>query len=85
MIKYTQVQARRDFEIGYLTTWRIERAPIGSDGWIVVLGAGMSAGTLCETRSKETRVFKSLDGVISTLTSIGFEVNALFRGDHENY
>lgn len=79
MQHYTLSQARRDFEIGYLTKWRIEKAAM-SDGWMVLLGEGMSAGYLSDARNKQARVFKSLDGVINAIESVGFEVNALFQG-----
>lgn len=79
MLTYTQSQARRDLKLGYLTRWRIDRA--STDGcWVVMLGEGHSAGWLCETRNKALREFKSLDGAVSALQSIGFEINSLFQG-----
>ncbi len=72
----TMSQAKRDFSIGYLTEWRIERAIIGS-GWRLFLGSGNGAGWLVDARSKEPRLFKTLDAVVSALTEIGFEVNQL--------
>lgn len=79
MQHYTLSQARRDFEIGYLTKWRIEKASM-AEGWMIMLGEGMSAGYLSDARDKKPRVFKSLDGVINAIESVGFEVNALFQG-----
>jgi len=77
----TIAQAKRDFEIGYLTQYRIERAPMQAEpGWMVHLGQGMAAGWLVDARSQEPRVFKTLDAAVSSLVSIGFEVNALFQG-----
>lgn len=82
MIKYQLAQAKRDFEIGYLTTWHIERAPLakGGTGWVLILGTGNGAGQLVDARTKDVRIIKSLDSVLSILESIGFEVNALFQG-----
>lgn len=77
---HTMAQAKRDHEIGYLTRWRIERAPEGQEGWRVELGAGVGCGWLADARSKEPRVFKSLDGAVSSLQQIGFEVNLLCQG-----
>lgn len=72
----TMAQAKRDFQIGYLTKYHIERAPL-STGWMLYLGEGNAAGWLVDARSKEARVFKTLDSVVSALESIGFEVSRL--------
>ncbi len=72
----TMANAKRDFQIGYLTKYRIERAPI-STGWMLYLGEGNAAGWLVEARTKEPRVFKTIDSVVSTLEAIGFQVNIL--------
>jgi len=77
---YTLDLAKRDFQLGYLTRWRIERAPLEEKGWRLVLGQGMSEGALCDARSKKPRVFKSLDSVVSAIEDIGFKVDVLFRG-----
>lgn len=66
-------QAKRDFDLGYLTKYRIERSPMG-EGWMVHLGEGNAAGWLVDARTKEPRVFKSLDSAVSTLEQIGFRV-----------
>lgn len=79
MMAMTLAQARRDHEIGYLTTWRIERAPMGP-GWVIHLGQGMGAGYLVDARSKQPRVFSSLDSCVRVLRDIGFGVDALFAG-----
>lgn len=68
-------QAKRDFKIGYLNTWRIQRAPLG--GFMLDLGEGLARGWLVDARTKEPRVFKSLDSAVSTLETIGFEINIL--------
>lgn len=72
----TAAQSKRDFSIGYLTTYRIERATMGG-GWLLHLGQGNAAGYLVDARTKEPRLFKTLDAVVSMVESIGFEVNAL--------
>lgn len=74
---YTMELAKRDFEIGYLRSWRIERAPIGEDGWRVDLGEGNARGYLCDARRRQPRLFRSLDSAVAALEQVGFEVNAL--------
>lgn len=72
----TLANAKRDFTIGYLTKFRIERSPM-NNGWMLYLGEGNGAGWLIEARTKEPRIFKTLDSVITTLDSIGFKVETL--------
>lgn len=72
----TMAQAKRDFQIGYLTKYHIERVPMAS-GWMLYLGEGNAAGWLVDARTKEPRIFKTLDSAVSALESIGFEVNRL--------
>lgn len=72
----TLAQAKRDFQIGYLTKYHMERAPM-ANGWMLHLGEGNAAGWLVDARSKEPRIFKTVDSVVSALESIGFEVNRL--------
>lgn len=74
----TLAQAKYDFSIGYLTTFKIERGLMG-EGWLLHLGEGNSAGFLVDARTKKARIFKSVDSVISTLESIGFEILLLRR------
>lgn len=78
-IHYTMAMAKRDFGIGYLTRWRIERVPM-QDAWIVRLGEGNGEGVLCDARTKKPRVFTTLDGAVNAVMAVGFEVNALFQG-----
>ena len=75
----TMAQAKRDFEIGYLTAARLKRWPLMGSGWFVWLGEGMGAGWLADARTKQPREFKSADAAISALEQIGFEVNELYR------
>jgi hypothetical protein len=69
----TLATARRDHQIGYLTQWRIVRSPDGA-GWRLLLGKGNAAAWLRGARTAEPRTFTTLDGVVSTLATIGFEV-----------
>ena len=76
MIGRTMAQAKRDYEIGYLTEWRITRSTV-EPVWMLILGSGNSVGPLVDARTKHSRVFKTLDGLVSTLEQIGFEINEL--------
>lgn len=79
MSDYTMAQAKRDFQIGYLSAARLKRYPMQGAGWFVWLGEGMAAGWLTDARTKQPREFKSADSAISALEQIGFEVNELYR------
>lgn len=74
--KWTMALAKRDFEIGRLSGFSIERALIDS-GWSVVLRASNSNGPLVDARLHQPRVFKTLDAAVLALESIGFKVNFL--------
>ena len=78
MRKVTTAQAKRDYSIGFLNKFRIERAPLGT-GWLVVLGEGLAEGFLVDAARKEQRVFKSLDGAVSVLEDIGFTIELLHK------
>ena len=43
MRKVTTAQAKRDYSIGFLNKFRIERVPLES-GWLIVLGEGLAEG-----------------------------------------
>lgn len=75
----TLAQAKRDFEIGYLTEFELRRWPLAGLGWFVWLGKGNAAGWLVDARSKQPREFKTLDAAISAVESIGFKVEELRR------
>lgn len=74
--KWTVALAKRDFEIGRLTAFSLERVPMGS-GWNVVFRAPNSNGPLVDARSHEPRVFKTLDAAVTALEGIGFKVEFL--------
>lgn len=75
----TIAQAKRDFEIGYLTEFSLRRWPLAGMGWFVWLGKGNAAGWLVDARTKQPREFKTLDAAVSSLESIGFKVEELIR------
>lgn len=75
-VQWTMLHAKRDFEIGYLTWYGVERAPLGL-GWNVVLKAGTNFGCLIDARALEARVFKTLDAAVSAIEQIGFKVEGL--------
>lgn len=76
MTTWTMAQAKRDFSIGYLTSFNIERNKL-SGGWYVVLHGGSAVGPLLDVRSKEPRLFKTLDALVSAMEQIGFTVDGL--------
>lgn len=74
--KWTMAQAKRDFVIGYLTYFTIDRVAVSSD-WIVSFRAGLNVGPLVDARSGTARVFKTLDAAVAALEKIGFKVESL--------
>ena len=77
IMKYTIQQAKRDFDLGYLTNYSIERTAMELNSWRLILGKGNSLGILVDHRTKQERLFKTADAAISALESIGFKVNQL--------
>jgi len=75
---YTMSDAKRDFKMGYLSQYVIERNVL-SPGWRVKIGPERNQvlHPLVDARSKQWRLFKSLDAAVSSLEEIGFEVNVL--------
>ena len=77
-MKYTIQQAKRDFELGYIRSFRVERAPMEYQTWRVYLfDMGDNQGVLVDFRTKNERHFKTIDAAVSALESIGFEINLL--------
>jgi hypothetical protein len=75
----TTPQAKRDFEIGYLNTFHLEKTPM-AETWQVFLGSGNGAGWLVSQRDKTNpRQFKTIDAAVSALEDIGFKVEFLGR------
>jgi hypothetical protein len=79
MTTWTVSQARRDFEIGYLTDFQIIRSPMNG-GWNVMLRGGTNHGFLVDARARNARLFKTVDAAISEIERIGFVVEGLARG-----
>jgi len=75
---YTMADAKRDFRLGYLGQYVIERNVL-SPGWRVKIGPERNQvlHPLVDARSHEWRLFKTLDAAVSALEEIGFEVNIL--------
>lgn len=75
---YTMADAKRDFKMGYLAQYAIERN-ILAPGWRVKIGPERNQvlHPLVDARTKQWRLFKSLDAAVSALEEIGFEVNIL--------
>lgn len=75
---YTMADAKRDFKMGYLAQYVIERN-ILSPGWRVKIGPERNQvlHPLVDARTKQWRLFKSLDAAVSSLEEIGFQVNIL--------
>jgi hypothetical protein len=76
--QWTMAQAKRDFMIGYLESYEIERAFIGQ-GWVVRFKGGTNRGPLVDARSHEARIFKTLDAAVVAIEQVGFRVDALFK------
>jgi len=72
---WTMDLAKRDFSIGYLESFRIERAPM-LDGWHLFFKGGTNRGPLVDAREKKPRLFKTLDAAVISLEKIGFKVES---------
>lgn len=77
MSKYTMEQAKRDFQMGYLTRYEIHRQPMDRQGWSVQLSDGSNVGVLADARTKTPRVFKTLDAAVAAVEQVGFSVDLL--------
>lgn len=73
----TMAIAKHDFKIGYLTVFAIARPFFDNSGWIVSLGSGLQQGSLVDARTKEPRIFKTLDAAVKAVEEIGFQVTQL--------
>jgi hypothetical protein len=78
MRKATIKELKRDFELGYLKSYRIMKAGITIKIWNVqFMDVGNNPFNLVDARTKQTREFKSLDGAISAVEEVGFEINVI--------
>jgi hypothetical protein len=75
-IIWTLELAKRDFKIGYLESFHIDRA-VDSKGWHVYLKGGPNHGVLVDARDKKPRLFKSLDSAVFAVEQIGFKVESI--------
>lgn len=75
---YTMADAKRDFKMGYLAQYVIDRNVL-SPGWRVKIGPERNQvlHPLVDARTKHWRLFKTLDAAVSALEEIGFKVNVL--------
>jgi hypothetical protein len=78
--QYTVAAAKMLFRAGAFRSFSIDRAPM-VDGWVLSLFNDQGASfPVVDARTKQPRVFKSLDGAVSTGESIGFKVGRLRLG-----
>lgn len=75
---WTLANAKRDFRIGYLEEFWIDRAVLGA-GWQVRLKGGARHGWLVDARSQTPRIFQTLEAAVSSVEKIGFKVISLGR------
>jgi len=80
MLIYTIKEAKRDFDIGYLSDFQLSRVPMSKNWAVYLKGGGMAQGWLVDARKKEPRQFCTLDAAVSVLEEIGFKVEGLLRG-----
>lgn len=76
---YTLDLAKRDFSLGYIVSFEIHRQPLDKTGWLVMLSDGRNSGPIRDARSRQPRVFKSLDSAVSAIEQVGFSVDLLRR------
>lgn len=77
---WTMAQAKRDFELGYLDSFAIERSPFPELGnWYVLLRSGSRSGFLVDAKAKTTRYFRTADAAVSALEGIGFKVVSMVK------
>lgn len=74
--QWTMAQAKRDFHIGYLTSFTVTRFALGEQ-WCVYLEGGTNRGPLVDARDKTVRRFRTIDACVSALEQIGFKVEGL--------
>lgn len=76
---YTMAEAKRDFRLGYIGQYSVERDPWMS-GWFVYLGPkeNKTLHPLVDARTKRNRQFKTLDAAVSAIEDVGFEVKRLW-------
>lgn len=79
--QYTVAQAKRDFTLGYLVSYRLLRV---MGFWqVIIYSEGGANGYLVDARTKETRMFKTVDTALNSVESIGFDISVLQMGKAE--
>lgn len=76
----TMAEAKKDFERGYLTGFVLSSAPSleGVDGWWMFLNTDRNTQpVLVDAKSKQARVFRTVDAAISAARQIGFRADTL--------
>lgn len=77
MASWNTELAKRDFQLGHIDSFQIERA-VMTEGWTIRLVDGANFGPLTTARElSRPRVFKSLDAAVAALEEIGFSVEWL--------
>lgn len=82
MNTWTMAEAKKDFERGLLTGFQIfdSSAIMKNDqSWSVSFSSklGVEGGALVDARTKQDRVFKTLDAAASAVRSVGFRAQSL--------
>lgn len=75
-MEWTLAQAKREFALGLIVSYDLERAILGA-GWHLMLRTASDVGYLVDARDKSPRLFKSLDSAVSAVEAVGFGVNGL--------
>jgi hypothetical protein len=69
---------KRDFELGHLKRFKIMKSILSTKIWTVqFFDSDNNNFYLVDARNQKTREFKSLDGAVSAVEEVGFEVNIL--------
>ncbi len=77
MIDYTLAIAKRDFQLGYLKEFRIQKS-ILSEYWnVYLISSKMTQGFLIDAREKKPREFCTIDAAVKAIEQIGFKVGYL--------
>lgn len=70
-------QAKQYYKQGYLGGFTLKQV---ENGWIVLLhfnDCGLSSVSVSDARTRQRRVFNTLDAAFNLVISIGFEVSSL--------
>jgi hypothetical protein len=71
-------ELKRDFELGHLKQYKIMKSVLSAKIWTIqFIDNDNNNFYLVDARTKQTREFKTLDGAISAVEEVGFEVNVI--------